>query len=270
MPEFPCDGPIDARVNLGSGDVTIVAEDRSTVLVTLEPEHNNETSRAIIDATRVDMTNNALTIEVPSNKGFGFMRRGGSLRITVRLPLDSRIDVSTASADVTATGRLGSSTVKTASGDLRLDEVAGDFVRNSASGDSQINRVRGSLKVDHASGDLRVATIDGDLRLRTASGDANIEAVSGSIKVHSASGDIRIGSISNGETSINSASGDVAVGVAEGTAVWLDVTTLSGDTRSELEMPGGEPAGKPATLKLAVHTVSGDVVIRRAAPITID
>jgi DUF4097 and DUF4098 domain-containing protein YvlB len=267
MPEFPCEGPISALIQTNSGSVRLTAEARDTVSVEVAPEHNNESSQALAEATRVTMSGNTLSIEVPNSmKGFGFIRRNQSLRITVRMPLDSTVDVGSASADTIMTGRFGDSHVASASGDLRADEIAGELQRNSASGDSEIGSVAGNFKIDTASGDLRVRTVGGDLHLRSASGDVTVESVGRDVTANTASGDIRINSICKGETSINSASGDVVVGVAEGTGVWLDISTLSGDTTSELAMPEA-PADNTPSLRLKIHTLSGDVLIRRAAPV---
>jgi DUF4097 and DUF4098 domain-containing protein YvlB len=268
MPEFPCDGPIKAQIQTNSGSVQLIAEARETVQVDVVPEHNSESGQAAADATRVEMSGDTLLIDVPnSSKGLGFMRRNQSLRITVRMPLDSRASINAASADVTMTGRFGSSAVNTASGDLRADDIAGDLERHSASGDSEVGDISGNVKTDSASGDVRIRRVGGDLKLRSASGDVQVEAVGGGLKVNTASGDIRVGSVHNGEATINSASGDVEIGVAEGTAVWLDVSSLSGDTRSDLAMSDGAPADRPTSLRLQIHTLSGDVRIRRAAPV---
>jgi DUF4097 and DUF4098 domain-containing protein YvlB len=270
MPEFPCDGPVDASIHVASGSVQIVAESRSTVQVTVEPQHNNDAGRAAVAATRIDLTGNALTVEVP--KTTGFIRRGHSLRVSVRLPLDSRINLGSASADVTLSGRYGSSAIKTASGDIRVDEVGGDLSLNSASGDSEIGHVTGNVKAHTASGDIRIKTVGSDLLMRSASGTLGIDSVGGSIEGTTASGDIRVGAIRTGVTDVHSVSGDVKIGVVEGTAVWLDVNTISGDTRSELAVSDSAPTDQPATLKIQIRTVSGDVLIRRAiaAPVQTD
>ena len=267
MSEFPCDGPIDANVHVISGSVVVIAEERSTALVTIEPEHNNDSGRAAAEATRVEMIGNTLIVEVPS-RSVGFIRRSSSLRVSVRLPLDSRVDVKTASSDITMTGRFGSCTTKTASGDVRIDDVTGTLTANTASGDIEFGHVGGNVNLHTASGTVRAKAAGGDLVFRSASGDATIGPVGGSVEVNTASGDLRIGSVHTGSTHIITVSGKVEIGVAEGTSVWLDVNTLSGDTRSELAVTDGAPAGNPATLNLQIRTVSGDVLIRRAAAVS--
>jgi hypothetical protein len=57
----------------------------------------------------------------------------------------------------------------------------------------------------------------------------------------------------------------VTVAVLSGRRVWLDLSSVSGRLASELDDDG--PGTGPAELTLAVRTVSGDVRVRRTAPV---
>ena len=263
MPEFPVTGPISATVRISSGSLRFVAEQRDSVVVDVRPGNSGEAARQAAAETIVEMTADGLIIETPQARGF-IVRRSPSVDITVRLPSDSRIMARTASADVTVDGRLASADINTASGDLRIEHVTGDLRRHSASGDTHFRRVDGTLNADGASGDVRGGIVGGDFTAKSASGDVTIEAVGGSVRATSASGDFQLGNVARGQTNINSASGDVTIGVAEGAAVWMDVSTVSGDTRSELNVSDSSPSGSSATLELSIRTISGDVLIRRA------
>jgi hypothetical protein len=263
MPEFPVTGPISATIRVSSGSLRLVAEQRDSVVVDLRPGNSGEAARQAAAETIVEMTADGLIIETPQARGF-IVRRSPSIDITVRLPSDSRVMARTASADVTVDGRLAGADINTASGDLRIEHVTGDLRRHSASGDTHFRRVDGTMNADGASGDVRGGVVGGDFTSKSASGDVIIEAVGGSVRATSASGDFQLGNVARGQTNIHSASGDVTIGVAEGTAVWMDISTISGDTRSELNVSDSSPSGSSATLELSIRTVSGDVVIRRA------
>jgi len=263
MPEFPVSGPIAATVRISSGSLRFVAEQRDSVVVDVRPGNSSDAARQAAAETIVEMTADGLIIETPQARGF-IVRRSPSVDVTVRLPNDSRIMARTASADVTVDGRLAGADVNTASGDMRIEHVTGDLRRHSASGDTQFRRVDGALNADGASGDIRGGIVGGDLTTKSASGDVIVEAVGGSVRASSASGDFQLGNVARGQTNIHTASGDVLIGVAEGTAVWMDVSTISGDTRSELSVSDSSPTGSSATLELSIRTVSGDVIIRRA------
>jgi len=267
MAEFPCAGPIEADVHTISGIVSVRAEPTSVVRVTVEPMTSGDAAQALADATEVEMSGSQLTVRVPEAKGIGFLRRSHGLRIRISMPTDSALRVNSASADVEASGRLGSTMFTSASGDLRAAEINGDMERKSASGDTRVDAVAGSVRTDSASGDIRIDSVGGDVRVQTASGDVAIDRIAGSFKANTASGDIRVSSVHTGETSINSASGDIVIGVAQGTGVWMDVNTLSGDTRSELGSSDGPSTATTSQLRLNIRTLSGDVLIRRAAPV---
>jgi DUF4097 and DUF4098 domain-containing protein YvlB len=84
-----------------------------------------------------------------------------------------------------------------------------------------------------------------------------------SVHVGSASGDVQLDAVRRGEVQLSSMSGDVRVGVAAGTSVWLDLSTASGRTRSDLTDLGPHgPGGRP-DLTLHVRTASGDIDLRR-------
>jgi hypothetical protein len=62
---------------------------------------------------------------------------------------------------------------------------------------------------------------------------------------------------------VNSVSGDVDLGILAGTGVWLEVSSVSGRTTSELSMGGDAVPPTGASLKVRVRTVSGDIELRR-------
>lgn len=263
MSEFPAAGPIHATVRISSGALRITAEQRDTVSVDVQPGTSGEAARTAAAGTLVEMVGDHLTIETPQARGF-MIRRHPPVAITVRVPLDSRLMLRSASADLTCEGRFGDSDINSASGDLQIEHVAGHLQRHAASGDMRFVRVDGDLTTNAASGDIRGRTVGGDLSAKTASGDIAVEAVAGAARVGTASGDVTIGNVAAGTTRVHTASGDVHVGVAEGTPVWLDLNTASGDTRTDLPVTGEPPAGTTAVLNLYVRTASGDITVRRA------
>jgi DUF4097 and DUF4098 domain-containing protein YvlB len=185
--------------------------------------------------------------------------------VVARVPLDGRISLKLASADAELLGRWRDATANSASGDLKVDEITGDLSANLASGDLQATRIGGDVKATSASGDIKVRSIGGDASLNTASGDVRVEDAGGSVTARSASGDLDLGQVRRGEVRVQTASGDVRVAVVPGTGVYLDVSTVSGDTRSDLAVGDAPPAGQGADVSVHARTVSGDVSIVRAA-----
>jgi hypothetical protein len=262
MYEFDCPGPVALSLRVAGGEAEIIAEERQTATVDVAPFDGSDAARDAAANTRVDLRDGALVIEAPEWTGWLF-RRGPRVRIRARVPLDGDLIVKVASADVRAAGRYRSASLNGASGDMSVEHVTGNVTANTASGDLRLGRVDGDLKVNGASGDMTIGYVGGEVGAHSASGDILIDRPAGSVRAVTASGDIRIGTAANGSVHVNSASGDVSIGVLAGTGVWLDLTSMSGDTRTDLTMPeGGDQSA--ATLHLQVRTASGDIGVHRA------
>lgn len=279
----PVDGPgaLHVHVHAGSVEVTAAADtDRIEVVVRAD----NRAAEELLDRVRFAADDRGVDLRVPRRDGGRF--GGGTPEFTVqaRVPEGAAVTIESASAQVGTDGRLGVVDISVASGDVEVAQAESAAVR-SASGDVRVDSCSGSLSVQSASGDIEVGEVGGELRVRTASGDVRLRQVVGDATVESASGDVRLAS-AGGDVNAKTASGDLAVeriggaaaklttvsgdveaGVPDGTAVWLDVTTLSGDLSSDFSgssEPGrAEPADGDATLHLAVSTLSGDIAVRR-------
>jgi hypothetical protein len=262
--EFPCRGPIRADVRVRAGVITVSAEERQTVAVTVTPYDDAEASRAAADQTRVEFHEDRLRVETPDVDSGGIFRRSARVRVDLRVPLDSHLAAFGGSADIHTTGRLGGATARSGSGDVYVNHVVGDLTVDSGSGDLRADRVQGGLSVKTGSGDVRVASATGPVDANVASGDVTIDEAGGAVRVSTASGDVHIGAATGDRVQVKAASGDVSVGVPTGTKVWLDLSTLSGTTTSDLEMTGTAPPAGGAQLSVRVHTLSGDIHVHRA------
>lgn len=272
MQEFPSPGPVVADVRCMSGRCEITAEQRDTVTVDVQPVNaRDEKALRAVEASTVEFDGHRLTVKAPESEGIGWLfGRHAKLRVTIRLPLDSELDVKVASADLSAAGRYATAELKTASGNVYAESVTGDASVHSASGDVRVIRVGGSVKATTASGDLEVRYVGGEITHNSASGDTTLGETHGDVKVRSASGDVEIGAAVRGSVRCTTASGDVKVGVPAGTGVWLDLTTASGHTVSDLAV-GAEAPLTGHDLELRVSTASGDIEVTRVpAPVPSD
>jgi DUF4097 and DUF4098 domain-containing protein YvlB len=261
MPEFPCSGPVQVEIAVPAGRVSVTAEERETALVEVKLFSEKERDRAAAEATEVSFDGNNLTIEAPQNSGW-LSFRSGSVRVEVRVPVDSSARIKTASADVACRGRYGQLRVNSASGDISMDDANGDVKVHTASGEIAVGNVGGQLNANTASGDIKAGKVGGAASLKTASGDIKVDAVAGDVQVKSASGNLEVGAVSRGDVSVRSVSGRVSLGVVPGTGVWMDLSTLSGRIESALESVESAPERRDLTIQ--VHTVSGDIDITRS------
>lgn len=267
MHEFPTTGPIDADVRAWSGRCEISAEDTDTLTVDVAPiDPKDDRQVQAAKDTVVEFDGAHLLVKPPEMSGVGWLFGGrrSRLRISVRMPSDSKISVKTAAAELTCTGRLGAVSVTSAGGGVYVEQVAGDVSANSASGDIQFGHITGNLNAKAASGDLEVGYLGGNLTHHSASGDTVLGETRGQVRIRLASGDVRIARAVGGPVRCTTASGNLRVGVPAGTGVWLDLNTSSGTVESDLSV-GTEPPLSGHELELRLYTASGDIEVHRTA-----
>jgi DUF4097 and DUF4098 domain-containing protein YvlB len=118
--------------------------------------------------------------------------------------------------------------------------------------------------VNTASGDLEVGRLAGEGKVRAASGDISIEEAETTLKVQTASGDVDVSSVREGDVTLQTASGDIEVAVKQGSKVFVDARSMSGETRSELEITDAPSDGEGPLVEIRATAMSGDIAIRRA------
>jgi putative adhesin len=292
---FNTPGPLTLDLRVPAGRVDVQAVDTNETVVEVEALRNNDSSIAAVEETRIEFRERAasgqeILVDVPSDHrgiALGGLRigvvRSPEVLVRVSCPHGTRLQGETGSADFDAHGRFGSSKVSAASGDIDIEEVDGEATVSTASGDIDIGVIHERASVNTASGDIGIGRIGGDGEISIASGDVVVNEIEGSLNVNSASGDVvvrdaaasvtiktasgdqRLERVAQGEVSLQSASGDIQVKVREGTRVWIDARSRSGDTTSELDVGDEPPAEEGPTLELRANSMSGDIHIGRAA-----
>jgi DUF4097 and DUF4098 domain-containing protein YvlB len=112
-------------------------------------------------------------------------------------------------------------------------------------------------------GDVEIDRAEGEITARSASGDVRIGDAGDSVSATTASGDVLVRQGARGVYKIRTVSGEVSVGVAKGTGVWLDLSSTSGRTSSDLAVGDTPVAVATPDLNLQVRTVSGDIEVVR-------
>jgi DUF4097 and DUF4098 domain-containing protein YvlB len=266
MYEFDTPDPISLTLRIASGDAEIVAADTDRTTVEVTSADGSDASDQAAASTRVELRDGDLLVDGPEMGGWGF-RRSARLRVRVRLPRGGDLAVKVASADVRALGSYADAKLNSASGDLSVEHITGSAAVGTASGQIRIGRVDGDLRMNGASGGGVVDHVGRDASMHSASGDLEIGYAGRSVNAVTASGDIVIGTANTGTVVAKSASGDVTIGVAPGTRLWLDLSSASGDTHSNLAVSDGGGNPDAATLTLQVRTAGGDIDVRRSTDI---
>jgi len=257
------------RIEIGSGLVEIVPADGTETMVSLEVDSGTE------DDVLVAVRDGELIVEGPRN-----VRRGPEIQIRIATPatLDARIK--TGSGDISSRAPLGAARLSTGSGDVRIGRVEGDLAVNTGSGDVRAEHVVGAVRASTGSGSIDIAEAGDAVGLSTGSGDVRIGDVAGPASVKVGSGDITIERIrdhsvatsGSGDVKVEladapsiraeTARGDVHIGVPDGVPTYLDLKTVTGRIRCELES-GDKPAEGERTLMLRARTVSGDITVSK-------
>lgn len=207
---------------------------------------------------------------------FGF---GGSIEAQVTAPLASHATLSTGAGRVETIGRLGEVSAHSGSGAIVLDECAEARAR-TGSGNISIAQVTGSADAKTGSGRVHVGKVGGNVRIATGAGSAELDSAGGEATLSTGSGNIEVGEAGDaveatcgsgsikvrradhGRVRAKTTSGGVSVGVAEGVAALLDLSTLSGKVNSELAA-SGPPAEGEAHVELVLGAISGNVNVAR-------
>lgn len=273
---FETPGELLLTLKLPRGEVELETVDGEQATVELEAVNQSERALQQIERSEITLRERGDGHELfvdADPEDFGFRRgrvtiswsgRRDSIRVRVRVPHGTDVNVTTGSADISARGRFGDIESKTASGDIRFEEVARDASIKVAAGDVKVDRVGGSLKVQSAAGDVAAGEVGGTVEVKTASGDVSVDEAGDSVSVQSASGDVRVGAVSKGSVELKSLSGDLLVGIRRGSRVYMDIKTVTGDARSELDVGDAPDDDEGPLVNLRATAMSGDIKIVRA------
>jgi hypothetical protein len=283
MPTFDTPQPISVTVDLGVGDLRIVASDRTDTIVEVRPsDPAKKADMTAAEQTRVEYAGGRLLIKAPRNwRQYTFRGGGESVDVQVELPAGSQLQGETGVAALRCQGRLGECRYKTGVGDIQLDRAGavqlrtgvGDITVERAGGDAELTTGSGSLRLDgidgtavvkNSNGDTWIGRVTGDLRVNAANGRITVDQASGAVAAKSANGDVRLGEVAHGAVLAQTAFGKVEIGIRDGVAAWLDLNTRFGTVRNDLDTADRPAAGEEA-VEVRARTSFGDITIHRSS-----
>lgn len=279
MPTYPAPHPVPVVVDVPAGNLHVVADERDDVVVTVLPtDPSSSGSRRAAEDVRVQRAGDAVTIDYPSSwKQYVLPFAAGTANITVELPAGS--DLRGRTGSLLTEGRLGAVDVVLTAGDARVDEAERVDVKASA-GSVVVRRVTGAVAVKASAGSVRLTEVAGEGTVRAANGTTTVDLVSGTLEVSGAHAEIAVGRVrgtltakaahasirverlESGRVDLTTSYGSIEVGVPEGTAAWLDVSSQHGSVRNQLTPTGG-PVDDESTAEIHAGTGYGDVIVRR-------
>jgi DUF4097 and DUF4098 domain-containing protein YvlB len=281
MPTFATPEPITVTLELLVGHVRITASERTDTVVDVRPsDAADESDVKAARQVRVDYADGALRVTGPKAGVLDFSRRTRSVDVTIDLPSGSQVSSETQAGNVSCAGRLGKCRIRTSAGNLRVDRtgplhlrtgaghvaaagVTGDAEISTGTGRIEIGEIEGAAVVKSSNGAVTIDAVSGDARVRTANGEIRVERAGAGVDAKTSSGSIRLGEVVRGPVLLGSSIGDLDVGIAGGTAAWLEVNTGFGRVRRDLQdTTRPEPAGR--TVEVRGHTSYGDITIHRS------
>jgi DUF4097 and DUF4098 domain-containing protein YvlB len=282
MTIFQTTDPISVSLEFLVGDLRLVASDLGETVVEVKP--SNPAKAGDVNAanlTQVEYASGALLVKGPKNKRqwTPWSMRGDSIDVEIQLPEGSRLNVEVGMGAVHSSGRLGKLDVKTGMGDVRIDEAGPTWIRTgfgevtvsridgdadvkTGSGRVEIGSIEGSVTVKNSNGDTRIGAVAGHAQLKNANGTIQVDSARSNVTAKTACGDVRLGVVSRGSTEASTAYGKIEIGVLEGVAAWLDLSTGFGRVSNELE-DTEPPSADARTTQIRARTTAGDINVSR-------
>lgn len=250
-------GPVQFTLTVDAAVVEVIAEDRDTTTVTLEPLTSGDQDAArLIEDTSHTSDGDRFTVRVPRRKAstgvpVGVTRRGSVVSVVGNYGVvtGSVTGVTIVNGQVIAGA--GAVVSDTAGEGLRITVRVPAGSSAALSGPSVDLRTRGRLDrvaADTHSGDLRVAhardaelvTKSGDVhigraatvRARSMAGDIEVTELAGNAALTSMSGDITVHAVTDCAVTAHTMSGDVDLSAPRGIEIDADTRTMSGRTRN--------------------------------------
>ncbi|MFD9870928.1 DUF4097 domain-containing protein [Streptomyces niveus] len=278
MPSYDTPEPISVTAYVYAGSIWFTTGDRPDTVVEVRPrDPKKDQDVRTADQTEVSYAGGSLTVRTPKANLLG---RGGTVDVTVELPTGSSIDITGAAVNVFGEGRLGEVQLKTSAGDVRLD-TTGPLQLKASHGSITVDRVEGMAEITSSTGNVRVGLVDGpavlknshgattvgtvtgELRMSGANGAIDIERAEGSVTGTTTHGGLRVAEVVSGTVQLETANGSIEIGVREGTAAWLDVSSNRGQVRNTIAASQA-PEQSEDTVKVRARTNWGNIDIRRA------
>jgi hypothetical protein len=246
MPRFDTPAPITLEMELIVAEVRIDAGERAETVVEVRP--GDPAKRDDVDAakrTQIEHGPGRLLVKTPKSwRTYSPFGHGGAVEVRVELPAGSSIQVKSAMGSVRSSGELGASQVKTSMGDINIQSAA-------------------AARLTTGMGDVEIGHADGPAELSTGTGDIRAGALRGAAVLKNALGDVRVDEAVQGSVEARTGYGEIQVGIPEGTAAWLDLSTGYGQVHNGLDRSGPPEPGEES-VEVRAHSGYGDITINRA------
>lgn len=282
MKTFETPQPIAVVVDVSiRADIWIVAGNRADTVVNVQPRSATRALDVkVAEQTTVEYSEGRLQVRLRPLRRYTWFSDGGAVDITVEVPIGCSLELKSGMGDLHCEGEFSSAELSTDMGHVRMDHCT-DLRVHTGMGDVTVERVAGRAEIKTGSGKVRIREIDGtasvkngngsthivdaagELRVSAANGDVAIERAGAATTIKASNGDISVGEVARGTLTLQSAAGSLAIGVREGSAAWLDLSTKYGRVRNGLDAAAG-PGDTDAKVEIRARSAYGDIAVRRS------
>ncbi|MCW2749639.1 MAG: hypothetical protein JWR83_749 [Aeromicrobium sp.] len=283
MTTFESPQSIHVTIDVAIGSARFIASDRTDTVVDVRPtDPSNATDVKAAEGTRIEFADGKLEVIAP--KGWkhytSFRGQSNSIDVTIELPTGSSLHGDSAMGNFVGEGQFGKVRLRTAMGniqldrttaleartsfgDIRVEDVDGPAEVHTSSGDLNVRKIAGPAQVKNSNGTTRLGDVCGDLYVRSSNGDITVDSADASVDAKTANGSILAANVARGTVTLATAAGDLEVGIREGSAAWLDVSSSFGKVRNSMASTDAPPPSGD-TVEVRGRTSYGDIVIRRS------
>ncbi|MGF4043405.1 DUF4097 family beta strand repeat-containing protein [Paenarthrobacter nitroguajacolicus] len=282
MATFQTPQPIAVVVDVSvrAGIWTVAREGKDTVVNVRPRKEKRSLDVRMAEQTTVDYSDGRLQVRLHPGFRHSWFSDGGAVEITVEVPVGSSLELKSAMGDLRCDGEFGAADLRTDLGHISIDHC-GELRAHTDMGDITVERAAGRSRIKTGSGKIRIRHIDGvatvkngngstyiahasgELSVSAANGDISLERAGLSTTVKTSSGDITVGEVAAGSLTVQTAAGALAVGVREGTAAWLDLSTKYGRVRNALQATNG-PGDTTDKVEIRARNAYGDIAVTRS------
>lgn len=225
----------------------------------LDPDEGGSLPSEAVRQTRIDFTGGRLVVRAPKDMHL----RNVAIAVSVQAPAGSHVAAKSGSGDVMVSGAAGRLELTTGSGRISTDQSSAAAKVDTGSGVVRLGPMAAGVRVKTGSGDVEVSAIGGTSTVVTGSGDVWLGAVSSDVLVRTGSGNLTIANATAGQFELHTGSGAIRIGVKEGNRAEIDLSSGSGEARSDLDLTTTPPESAPP-LKIRGRTGSGSALVTTA------
>lgn len=282
MKTFETTQPIAVVVDVSvRADIRILAGNRTDTVVNVQPRSATRSLDVkVAEQATVDYSEGRLQVRLHPLRRYSWFGDGGAVDITIEVPIGCSLELKSGMGDLQCEGEFNSAELKTEMGHVRMDHCT-DLRVHTGMGDVTVERVLGRAEIKTGSGKVRIRQLDGmasvkngnggthiadaagELKVSAANGDVTLERAGATTTIKASNGDITVGEVARGTLTLQTAAGALAIGVREGSAAWLDLSTKYGRVRNGLDAATG-PGENDAKVEIRARSAYGDITVRRS------